>query len=144
MMTACLLLCQGQAKPRVILSSPFLSPDPGTGTQLKALFTSDEWLSGKTTATLLATVKDYMSDVQVHDGRRQGRSLNCSPNCPALVQATVENSFVKRIAESALEELVRRYVNILLGGVSQVMTGGRRTRQQGPRIRTALASFWDG
>ncbi|GAX84704.1 hypothetical protein CEUSTIGMA_g12126.t1 [Chlamydomonas eustigma] len=72
--------------------------DPGTSTQLKALFSSAEWLSGKTTATLIATVKDYMTDVQ----------------------SGVENTFVKRVAEAALEELVRRYVNILLAGVPQV------------------------
>ena len=72
------------------------------GTQLKALFTPD-WLTGKTTATLLATVKDYMDDVQ----------------------AAVEASFVKRVAEAAVEELVRRYVNIMLAGLPQVWGWGK-------------------
>ena len=71
--------------------------DPGTSTQLKALFTPD-WLTGRTTATLLATVKDYMDDVQ----------------------SSVEASFVKRVAEAAAEELIRRYVNMVLAGLSQV------------------------
>ncbi len=35
----------------------------------------------------------------------------------------VEPSFVKRVAEAAVEELVRRYVNILLAGVPQVSDG---------------------
>jgi hypothetical protein len=39
--------------------------DPGTSAQLKALFSTQDWLSGKTMGTLLATVKDYMGDILV-------------------------------------------------------------------------------
>jgi hypothetical protein len=98
--------------PSLLTSPEPLSsaPDPGTSTQLKALFTPD-WLAGKTTATLLATVKDYMDDVQ----------------------KSVEASFVKRVAEAAVEELIRRYVNIVLAGLSQV--GVRVVPLQPARLR---------
>ncbi|KAL6761343.1 component of the exocyst complex [Haematococcus lacustris] len=75
--------------------------DPGMSGQLIALYSRPEWLSGKTTTTLIATIKDYMADVQ----------------------RFVEPSFVKRVAEAALEELGRRAVNMFTAGVLQVTAG---------------------
>jgi len=72
--------------------------DPGMSTHIKALYSPGDWLAGKTTATILATVADYMADVQKF----------------------VEASFVKRVAEAALEELVRRCANMYVAGIPPV------------------------
>lgn len=39
--------------------------DPGMSGLLKALFSSAEWLEGRTTTTLIATLQDYMNDLEV-------------------------------------------------------------------------------
>eukprot|EP00198_Chlamydomonas_reinhardtii_P014261 XP_001703598.1 component of the exocyst complex [Chlamydomonas reinhardtii] len=67
--------------------------DPGMSGQLKGLYGTgpgDTYLSGRVTSTLIATLRDYFSDIKTW----------------------VTPSFVKRVAEAALEELVRRAVNI--------------------------------
>lgn len=66
--------------------------DPGMSTQLKAMYATGnaEYLAGRTTATLVATLKDYFNDFKVW----------------------VTPSFVKRVAEAALEELVRRLASL--------------------------------
>lgn len=50
--------------------------DPGMSGQLKALYSTPDWHSGKTIATLVATIKDYMGDVQVGHGYSVVRPRN--------------------------------------------------------------------
>ncbi|GLC43723.1 hypothetical protein PLESTM_001508500 [Pleodorina starrii] len=68
--------------------------DPGLSNQVKGLYGSGstEYLNGRTTATLIATLRDYFTDLKVW----------------------VAPSFLKRMAEAALEELVRRAVNMFV------------------------------
>jgi hypothetical protein len=42
--------------------------DPGMSTQLKGLYSRQEWVEGRTTAVLIATIRDYMGDVHVSIG----------------------------------------------------------------------------
>ncbi len=58
---------------------------------------------GRTTATLIATLRDYFTDFQTW----------------------VQPSFLKRLAEAALEELVRRAVNMFAVAPPQVGEGER-------------------
>jgi exocyst complex component 3 len=55
---------------------------------------SPTWIALFSTGVLLATLSDYMGDVQT----------------------AVEPSFVKRVAEAAFEELARKAVNIFIAG----------------------------
>ena len=65
-------MCRGfldVAKVAAMQLAKVIFNDGGMSSQLKALYSSQDWYSGKTSATLLATLKDYMNDVQVCGGR---------------------------------------------------------------------------
>ncbi|EFJ41029.1 hypothetical protein VOLCADRAFT_119802, partial [Volvox carteri f. nagariensis] len=66
--------------------------DPGLSSQVKRLYGNGnvDYLNGRTTATLIATLRDYFSDFKVW----------------------VAPPYLRRLAEAALEELVRRAVNM--------------------------------
>ncbi|KAG2492926.1 hypothetical protein HYH03_008836 [Edaphochlamys debaryana] len=67
--------------------------DPGMSNQLKVLYSSGaEYTGGRATNVLIATLKDYFSDFK----------------------KWVLPSFLKRVAEAALEELVRRAANMFV------------------------------
>ncbi|GFR49228.1 hypothetical protein Agub_g11227 [Astrephomene gubernaculifera] len=88
-------VCRGfleVAKTAAQRAVELLLNDPGMSTQIKGMYgtANTEYLSGRVTATLLATLRDYFSDL---------RSWVAPP-------------FLKRVAEAALEELVRRAVNM--------------------------------
>ncbi|GBF89218.1 exocyst complex component Sec6 [Raphidocelis subcapitata] len=65
--------------------------DAGLAEQFGRLYAGQDWASGATTATVVATLKDYFGDVSTF----------------------VEPGFAKRIAEMALDEVVRRYTAAL-------------------------------
>mmetsp|Transcript_30706 Transcript_30706/g.68015 ORF Transcript_30706/g.68015 Transcript_30706/m.68015 type:complete len:793 (+) Transcript_30706:137-2515(+) len=72
--------------------------DDGMATHLKNLYSTPDWLSGRTMATIVETLKDFMRDVHVY----------------------VDATFTKRVAEATLEELIRRRVVMFAPGVPQV------------------------
>ena len=82
--------------------------DAGMSSLLKSLFNTPEWSSGKITATIIATVKDYMGDVS----------------------SMIEQNFVKRVAESAAEEFLRRFVLIFVAGGVPTVTDEMLTRME--------------
>ncbi|MEW5306963.1 MAG: hypothetical protein WDW36_009390 [Sanguina aurantia] len=73
--------------------------DPGTRNALRGMYmATPDYLTGTATKTLIATLKDYFSDINKY----------------------VQQSFVKRVAEAALDELVRRLSNSFVQGMPPV------------------------
>lgn len=73
--------------------------DAGLLDQWRKMYCSNEWLSGQTTATILATIGDYFNDITTF----------------------VEPGFCKRTCEGVLEELVRRSSSHALAAMDRGM-----------------------
>lgn len=69
--------------------------DPGLDLFLRGLYVSPDWRAGATMGTILATINDYFADMQTF----------------------VDATFVKRLAEGLLEELVKRMLHTMVANV---------------------------